>query len=220
MIVKICGVTLLEDALAAAQAGADMIGLNFYAKSQRVIGKEPARALCAAMRAELGRGCPLFVGVFVNESVGNISIMMDYVGLDYVQCSGDESVEVLRELRGIAFKGIRPRNTAELQEDLAYFGPGLPNDERLPSLLLDAAAPGNYGGTGKAAPDDVAAAAVAQVPRLMLAGGLTPETVAARVQAIQPWGVDVASGVESGTPGRKDHEKIFAFIAAARSGVE
>lgn len=213
--VKICGVTTLDDALAAAEAGADMLGLNFHKPSPRYIDPAAAQTLCDALRERLGAACPLLVGVFVNSSVGDISNVMNRVGLDAGQLSGDESVDMLRELRGLAFKAIRPPNKVLALDDAAYYAPHFPTDERLPSLLLDAYHPGLYGGTGEQASTEVAVTVKDSVPRLMLAGGLTPENVADRVQAVQPWGVDVASGVES-APGVKDPEKVRALIVAAK----
>lgn len=215
--VKICGVTTLDDALMAADAGADMLGLNFYKKSPRFIDPNRARDLCDALRAKLGAACPLLVGLFVNEVVGKISTTMDKVGLDFAQLSGDESVEMLREMRGVAYKGIRPRNQAEALDDVGYFMPALPANERIPALLLDAHHPSLYGGTGEQADVGIALAVKAAVPRLMLAGGLNPDNVAEKVRAVQPWGVDVASGVEiDDQPGVKDAAKVRAFIDAVR----
>jgi len=215
-VVKICGIIRLEDALAAAEAGADMIGLNFYRKSPRFIEVEAATLLCSQLRAELGAECPLIVGLFVNEIVGRISITMERVGFKYVQLSGDESTEMLRELKGTAYKAIRPRTRDEALSDIAYFSPDFSTDARIPSILVDAYHPDLYGGTGEGTNSEVAKAARDAVPRLMLAGGLTPENVAARVSAIQPWGVDVASGVENGAPGVKDAAKMRDFVMAVR----
>jgi len=215
--VKICGITTFEDGLTAARAGADLLGLNFFPKSPRYIQPDAARDLAEGLRAELGAGCPVLVGLFVNEVVGSISITMEKVGLNFAQLSGDESVEMLRELRGIAFKSIRPRSPKEALDDAAYFGQFPLTDVRIPSLLLDAYHPQLYGGTGEQASTEVAQAVKEKTPRLMLAGGLTPENVAARIAAIKPWAVDVASGVEGGTPGRKDAIKVQAFIAAVHS---
>jgi len=216
--VKICGLTTFDDALASAEAGADLLGFNFFKRSPRYIEPEKALAICDGLRQQLGAGCPVLVGVFANEVVGTISAVTIKVGLAFAQLSGDESDEMLKELRGIGFKGIRPMNKAMALDDVNYYKPYFPTNERIPSLLLDAYHPKLYGGTGEQASTEVAEAVKAEVPRLMLAGGLTPENVAGRVQAIQPWGVDVASGVEpTDQPGVKDHAKVKAFIQAAKS---
>ncbi len=214
--VKICGITTLDDALMASRAGADMLGLNFFPKSPRYLAPDAAREIADALRQELGAACPLLVGVFVNEIVSKVSVTMEKVGLNFAQISGDESSEMLRELHGIGFKAIRPRSQAEALEDAAYFGQFAPTDERAPSLLIDAYNPKLYGGTGEQASAETAVAVRERSARLMLAGGLTPENVAARIAAVQPWGVDVASGVEGETPGRKDAVKVAAFIKAAK----
>lgn len=215
--VKICGVTTFDDALLAAEAGADMLGFNFYKKSPRYIAQENAQPICDGLRAQLGYSCPLLVGVFVNEVVGVISAITRKVGLDCAQLSGDESDDLLKELYGIGYKAIRPMNLAQALDDVNYFRLHFPTNEKMPSLLLDAYHPQLYGGTGEQASTEVALAVKKEVPRLMLAGGLTPENVAGRVQAIQPWGVDVASGVEvEGQAGNKDSAKVKAFIEAVR----
>lgn len=217
-IVKICGVTTFADALSAAEAGADMLGLNFYKRSPRYLEPEAAREIAVALRAQLGAACPLLVGVFVNEVVGRVSQTMEIVGLNFAQLSGDEFGEMLKEMRGVAFKGIRPRNCAEALDDAAYYQKAQATDPRAPSLLLDAHHPTLYGGTGEQARVDITLAVRAQVARLMLAGGLTPDNVAYIVHEVQPWGVDVASGVEvDGQPGRKDAAKMRAFVNAVRT---
>jgi phosphoribosylanthranilate isomerase len=213
--VKICGITTLEDALMAAEAGADMLGLNFYKQSPRYLTPQAALAVCDALRAEWGSDCPVLVGVFVNELVSTVSAITAQVGLAFAQLSGDESDAMLAELHGIGFKAIRPLNLAQALDDVQYFGQTMPQSDRAPSLLLDAYHPSLYGGTGEAASVEVALAVKEQVPRLMLAGGLNPENVAERVAAIAPWGVDVASGVES-EPGVKDPAMVRAFIEAAK----
>jgi phosphoribosylanthranilate isomerase len=213
--VKICGLTTYEDALAAAHAGADMLGFNFYKKSPRYITPDAAQPICDRLRAALGASCPLLIGLFVNEVVGVISATMNKVGLNFAQLSGDESDDLLKELRGLAYKAIRPMNEAQALDDAHYYSAQFPKDERIPSLLLDAYHPKLYGGTGEQASTQVALAVKAQVPRLMLAGGLTPENIAGRVQAIRPWGVDVASGVEL-AEGKKDAAKVRDFIIAAK----
>jgi phosphoribosylanthranilate isomerase len=217
--VKICGITSLEDALAAAQAGADMLGLNFYKKSPRYVSPENASQLMAQLRTELGAQTPLAVGLFVNEIVGRISITLEQVGIGVAQLSGDESVELLKELHGAGYKAIRPRSPAEALEDAAYFAPGASANEKIPSLLLDAYHPEFYGGTGQQASIEIAKMVRERTPRLMLAGGLSPDNVGEYVRAVVPWGVDVASGVEvDGVPGKKDHGKVRAFVQAAKAG--
>jgi phosphoribosylanthranilate isomerase len=213
--VKICGLTSYDDAYEAAKAGADLLGFNFFKKSPRFIKPEDAQPICDRLRAELGNDCPILVGLFVNEVVGVISAITRKVGLNCAQLSGDESDDLLAELRGIGYKAIRPVNEAQALDDVNYFSPYFPTNERLPSLLLDAYHPQLYGGTGEQASTAVALAVKAKVPRLMLAGGLTPDNVAERMSAIQPWGVDVASGVES-EPGKKDAGKMRAFVEAAK----
>lgn len=216
MHVKICGITTLNDALGAAEANADLIGLNFYNPSPRYIAPDAAKVLCATLKAELGPNCPALVGVFVNASVGDIAYIIGHVGLDFAQLSGDETVDMLAELRGVGFKAIRPANAQFAQMDVDYFKDHLPRSERAPSLLLDAYHPKLYGGTGEAASVEVAQWVKANVPRMMLAGGLNPDNVAQRIAAIQPWGVDVASGVEDDQPGIKNMDKVRDFIQAAK----
>ncbi len=215
MHVKICGITTLDDARQAATLGADLLGLNFYAQSPRYIKPEAAKALVTALRAELGEACPALVGVYVNAPVGSISIIMHTVGLDFAQLSGDESESLMNKLGGKAFKSVQPPTTAKALEEAHYFAPMFPTSERVPSLLLDAYHPALRGGTGASVGVELARAVQAVVPRLMLAGGLTPQNVAERVLEIQPWGVDVASGVEV-RPGVKDASKMRDFIQAAK----
>lgn len=218
--VKICGVTTLADALAAADAGADMLGLNFYPPSPRALTVEAARALASALRAELGDACPLLVGVFVNERAEAIRGVVRAVGLDAAQLSGDEPFDTLAALEVPAFKALRPSSVEDAAAQIDALTPYLPADRQLPQVLVDAYHPTLYGGTGEAASAEVVQAVQARAPRLMLAGGLTPENVAARAARVQPWGVDVASGVEvEGRKGVKDHAKMRAFVAAARRAI-
>jgi phosphoribosylanthranilate isomerase len=215
--IKICGVTTLDDALLCATAGAHILGLNFYPPSPRYVAPEKARAITDALRRALGEACPLLVGVFANASTHEIAKIIQVVGLDAAQLSGDETPDALAGLGGRGFKAIRPRSRDEALELVGRFHlDHLPGDGRLPSLLVDAYHKDLYGGTGEQASIDVALAAKEIAPRLMLAGGLTPENVAGRVRAIQPWGVDVASGVER-TPGVKEAARVRAFIAAVRA---
>lgn len=215
--IKICGVTSLGDALACAEAGVDLIGLNFYTDSPRCVTVAVARGIADGLRAALGERRPLLIGVFVNAAASEIVAVMDAVGLDAAQLSGDEPPDTPRALAGRAIKALRPRDPAEAAALAGCFEPHAPRDERLPALLVDAYHPALYGGTGESASADVAHAVMARAPRVMLAGGLAPENVAERVRAIRPWGVDVASGVENGAPGVKDPARVRAFVAAVRA---
>lgn len=220
--VKICGLRDYQNALMVAEAGADLIGLNFFPPSPRFIEPAAAADLVKRLRARLGAACPTLVGVFVNESAGRMRELLDYADLDCAQLSGDESPETLAALPGLAFKSIRPQTAADAHGAVKRFAQVTTKtataalDERLPTLLLDAFHAKLYGGTGETAAIDVALAARKATPRLLLAGGLNPDNVAARARAIRPWGLDVASGVEAGLPGHKDEDKVRNFIWQAK----
>ncbi len=215
--IKICGVTSLEDALAAAQAGADLIGLNFYKPGPRYVDPASAAQIVSGLRVQLSAGCPVLVGVFVNEPLDGLQAIADQVGLDFLQLHGDEPPEILAALGGRGFKALRPQSVEEAIAQAESYAPYAPQDQRAPSLLLDAYHPALYGGTAQQASIEVALAVSAHMPRLMLAGGLTPENVGERVAAIKPWGVDTASGVESGAPRKKDHARLRAFVLAVQA---
>ena len=201
-IIKICGIKTLKDALAAIEAGADYLGFNFYPKSVRFIEKSP----CAEITSVLKREHPQIklVGVFVNSSVEEIRDILQTCQLDIAQLHGDETPETFALLAPYAFRAFRgiPESNAGYERNEA------------PAMLIDAAVKGVYGGSGVTA-DWTAAAELAKKYPLLLAGGLTPENVADAVRQVQPWGVDVASGVES-APGEKDAEKMLAFVKAVR----
>ena len=201
--IKICGIKTLKDALAAIDAGADYLGFNFYPKGVRFIEKET----CAEITSVLKKEHPniKLVGVFVNYSVDEVKNILETCSLDLAQLHGDETPEIFAQLAPRAFRAFR----------------GIPSDitgyERndVPTLLVDAAVKGMYGGSGVTA-DWSAAAELAKKYPLLLAGGLTPENVADAVRQVQPWGVDVASGVES-EPGKKDASKMKEFVRAVQS---
>ena len=208
MIVKICGIKTLEPALAAIEAGADMLGFNFYPPSSRYIEVETCAQIVAGLKAA---GKPVInVGVFVNEDPQRVQEIMDVCNLDLAQLSGDETLVDLAVLNGRAFKAIRPHSLSEADEQLGIFG-----RSEAPALLVDAHVKGAYGGMGTTG-DWMLAQHLAEQAPILLAGGLDPENVAEAVRTVNPWGVDVASGVES-SPGVKDPSKISAFISAARS---
>lgn len=200
-----------------ARAGADLIGLNFYPKTPRYVQPAHARDIAMTLRDALGEDCPTLVGVFVNTTSDEVRQIAEQVGLDFAQLSGDETVRTVQSLSGIAFKAIRPVDEADAMASVERFAALFPIDVSAPSLLLDAFNPKLYGGTGETASETVALAVKAAVPRLMLAGGLTPENVGERVRSIKPWAVDVASGVEDGRPGIKDESRARGFIEAVRA---
>lgn len=211
MIIKICGLTRLEDVQTAVSLGADMLGFNFYPPSPRCLTPAQAAPLVAAMRAA-GRRV-LAVGIFVDMPLDDVRSVMAACDLDLAQLCGAEPPAALAALNGRAFKAIRPRTPAEATQQVAQFArAGTP-----PALLIDAYRPGAYGGTGHTG-DWALAAGVARSHPILLAGGLTPANVATAVNQVQPWGVDVASGVES-APGIKDAGKMQQFITAARSEI-
>ncbi|CAG1014787.1 phosphoribosylanthranilate isomerase [Anaerolineales bacterium] len=197
-IIKICGIKTLKDALAAIESGADYLGFNFYPKSVRFIEK----TACAEITSVVKREHPQvkLVGVFVNSSVEEIKDILQTCHLDLAQLHGDETPETFAQLAPHAFRAFRriPESNAGYERNEA------------PAMLLDAAVKGVYGGSGVTA-DWTAAAKLAQQYPLLLAGGLTPENVADAVRQVNPWGVDVASGVES-APGEKDAGKMIQFV--------
>lgn len=199
--VKICGIQDEAGALVAAEAGADAIGLVF-ASSRRQIAPAQARRIADALPPFVTK-----VGVVVNEPLDRLRALVDAVRLDAVQLHGEESPDYCAAVREWGVAVIKAVAVAE-PLDVARLR-ALP----VSAVLLDTLRLGLRGGTGESF-DWSLAAPVAAVVRVILAGGLTPENVAASIAAVQPYGVDVSSGVE--TDGRKDPEKIWRFVAAAR----
>lgn len=224
--VKICGLTRFEDALIALDAGADYLGFILYPPSPRAVSPEIVAAIAARLHAERREVFaqdepPRLVGVFVNETAEYMAATLDSCRLDLAQLSGDEDARLLSEplspLAGRGYKAIRPTNAADANALSARYAYALPDGPpRCPQLLLDAPHALLYGGTGQTGDWVVAAEFAAKFPGLMLAGGLNPENVARAVGRVRPFGVDVASGVES-TPGLKDHQRVRDFITRAKS---
>jgi phosphoribosylanthranilate isomerase len=218
--VKICGFTNLADAQVALAAGADLLGFIFHEKSSRHIDPGSVASIASVLKSSASTlhpppstPLPLLVGVFVNPSFEEVTRTLDSCGLDLAQLHGEEDPELLARLAGRAFKALRPRTIEEAEALAARFGSLGPTSG--PDLLVDAYHPDVRGGAGQAG-DWSLAARLAQRHRLLLAGGLTPKNVAEAISRVRPWGVDVASGVES-APGRKDHVKLREFIAAAKA---
>ena len=216
--VKICGIKMLDDALLAVEAGADMLGFNFYKPGPRYISVADTLAITTVLRDRLGEACPVLVGIFVNMTVPEVGQALAETSLDYAQLHGDETPSVLQHLNRCAYKAIRPRTVEQASHLAAVYSPHGPQVPGAPDLLVDAFNPALYGGTGEQASAELALAAHANSTRLMLAGGLTPENVAGYIERIRPWGVDVASGVEiPERKGYKDPARVRAFIDAVRA---
>jgi phosphoribosylanthranilate isomerase len=200
LLVKICGITRLEDGLAAARLGADALGFNFWPRSRRYLMPEAAAAVVAGLPAGV-----LPVGVFVDPDRETLLRAIATSGVRAVQLHGDEPPALCQDLPVPVVKGIRVRDAHSLAQLASY---------EVAGFLLDSATPG-YGGSGTALDWTLAAEAAENVP-IWLAGGLTPENVGEAVRRVHPHGVDVASGVES-APGVKDLAKVEAFIRNAKA---
>lgn len=205
MRTKVCGITTLDDALAACAAGVDAIGFNFAeaAKSRgRYITPEAAERIVPML--------PPFVtvvAVFVNPEPAEIERVLNFI--DVVQLHGDEPPELCASVPTRVVKAFRAGPD---------FNPAVLDAYEVSAFLFDAAVPGEYGGTGVVCDWNAARAAVAMGKPVILAGGLTPENVADAIAAVRPYGVDTAGGVES-APGKKDHERIRDFVRNAHQSL-
>ncbi len=210
--IKICGMTNLEDALVAVEAGADAVGFVFYEKSPRNVSVEAARAIVEKLPGSVEK-----VGVFVNESPERVSAVAGEVGLTAVQFHGDEyenpeKYAVSRK----AFFCLPAVETLQKWKNSVFFTfQHFPN---LAGVMLDSGTGEARGGTGKTFAWGEAYGFVRTTGALhpvVIAGGLTPANVEWAIEFLAPWGVDVASGVEA-RPGKKDPEKVRAFVKAVR----
>ena len=201
MLLKICGITRLTDALHAVNEGASALGFVFWRHSPRQVAPDRAAEIIAELPSTV-----MAVGVFVNEPVDGIRAIVAQAGLTAVQLHGDEPPEALAPFLPHAYKALRVRGPDVLDEAARYPGE---------HILLDAYVPGQPGGTGATFDWKLARELASRRP-LTLAGGLTPDNVARAVTEVRPFCVDVASGVER-APGVKDLELVRRFIEAARS---
>lgn len=202
MLVKICGITNLEDARMALNAGAGALGFNFWTQSRRYIAPQEARAIIDQLPADI-----LTVGVFVNgASAARVAQMADLAGVSALQLHGDESPEYCEAL-----------NNRYIIKVLAVdddFDPKRALDYKVQAIMLDAADRKARGGTGRTIDWSIARRTRELVPRLFLAGGLSPENVSQAIATVQPYAVDACSALEI-APGRKDAERVGAFVKAA-----
>ena len=198
--IKICGITNLDDALAAADAGADALGFNFYKKSPRYIEPEKATEIIAQLPPFM-----MPVGVFVNEREDRIREIQHKTCIQAIQLHGDESPEFCQRFENRVIKAFQVKDKESLKV-MAHYHVG--------AFLLDSYHEALRGGTG--ATFDWHLAVVAKTfGKIILAGGLTPENVAEAVKLVQPYAVDVAGGVEK-EKGIKDHAKLKKFITEVR----
>ena len=202
---KICGITNVEDALAAVAAGANALGFLLYRRSPRYVDPMKVQQIVAQLPPFV-----LPVGVFVNEEIKIVRDLMDTCGLALAQLHGEETAAYCRELGRPVLKALRLRDRSTFLALAEFQGRA-----GVRGFVLDAFSDEAYGGTGQAV-DWSLAKEVAQAATVVLAGGLTAENVGQALRAVQPYGVDVSSGVEV-APGKKDHEKVRAFLRAVRS---
>jgi len=206
--VKICGITQGDQAGQIVALGPDAIGINFWPQSKRYIGFDQARPWLDELNGEVTR-----IGVFVNADSDEIIRILESGAIDHAQLHGDESIEEVESLlnKGLSvYKALGIKDSAALDNIASY-----PGD----TILLDAYAPSEYGGTGEAFDWNLGRLAIERFTdqkKIILAGGLTPDNVAEAIQQVAPFAVDTASGVESGTPGIKDLDKVKRFIEAVR----
>ena len=213
MKIKICGIRTFDEAMASVEAGADMLGFNFYPPSPRYITPGDCMRLVVRLETALREhiGQVMLVGVFVNAPAKFVYAVFRDCHCDLIQLSGDEPPEMLNTLGARAYKALRPESPAALAEAVTRSH----RPTVTPAWLVDAYRPGQYGGTGQTADWGLASQLAAHSP-LLLAGGLRPDNVGEALRQVNPWGVDVASGVES-SPGVKDIQKIQEFVRAVRA---
>jgi phosphoribosylanthranilate isomerase len=202
--IKICGITRPEDGLAAAKAGADAVGFVFYDKSPRAVSPTQAQAISAALPAFVTR-----VGLFVNADAAHVNAVLGAVALDLLQFHGDESPEYCQQFGRPYVKALRMKPGVDLVAALKMYSSAQ-------GILVDAWHEQQFGGTGAVFDWALLGSPTGGSSRLILAGGLHAENVADAIRQVQPWAVDVSSGVES-APGIKSADLIARFINNANS---
>jgi phosphoribosylanthranilate isomerase len=201
-LVKICGITNLDDALAAVGAGADALGFNFYNLSPRYITPQDAREIIEQLPDSI-----LTVGVFVNEESDTVRSIAKEAGLRALQLHGDESAEYCRELAAFhIIKVFAVSDSFDVQALASY---------NVEAIMLDTKHNTLRGGTGRVFDWSVALRVTPLIPKLFLAGGLSPENVENAVEMVHPFAVDACSALED-RPGKKNHERMRVFINTVR----
>ena len=212
--VKICGIRVLEDALVAAEAGADFIGMVFVPERHRRITPKEAKVIVDGVRNS-GGPTPRIVGLFADQAIEEVAGIVEFCGLDLVQLCGKESVEYAGQTGCDVIKVVHVAESATANDD-GGTGTQIKEFSGVGHLVtLDRYVEGIQGGTGVGFDWDVAASLSQAGHPFLLAGGLTPENVSKAITKVNPWGVDVSSGVE--TNGKKDHAKIRDFMHKARA---
>ena len=212
--VKICGLSKIKDALAAARAGADFLGIVFEPHSRRCVDVDEAKRLVQSFRSRWPHQEPRWVGVFANQPLEEVNHLLTHCDLDMAQLSGRESLDYCRQVVRPVIKVFHVGDDSSSAEALAEVKGSLSryrDDGHM--CMLDTFKQGVLGGTGQVF-DWQAARELAIGHSLLLAGGLTPENVSEAVRQVGPWGLDVSTGVE--TDGQKDAAKIKAFIEQVR----
>jgi phosphoribosylanthranilate isomerase len=212
--IKICGVRELSDALVAAEAGADFIGLVFVPGRHRRLDTGSARAIVSGVKTAAGT-VPQLVGLFADQPLEEVNHIIGSCGLDLAQLCGAESLGFCRQVRAPVIKVVHVASSATGDAALADLSGRILAYRAAGHLVtLDRLVEGLQGGTGQRFDWAIAAQLARRGHPFLLAGGLSPDNVAEAVAAVQPWGVDVSGGVETG--GKKDPDKIRAFIHNAR----
>ncbi|MFY9618300.1 MAG: indole-3-glycerol phosphate synthase TrpC [Pyrinomonadaceae bacterium] len=214
VLVKICGITNLEDARAAVAAGADMLGFNFYPCSPRFIEPDAAQQIISTLRSEMesDHQSVKVVGVFVNQTLFDVGLTAESVGLDGIQLHGDEKSNYCRFFK----RGDPCPLVIKVIPDGAPLDWGALSRYPVDAFMVDASDPSLRGGTGRTADWTLAREAARQLPRLFLAGGLSPENVGEAIATVRPYAVDACSALEL-SPGKKDHARMKEFVAAVRA---
>jgi len=203
-LIKICGITNLDDALAAVEAGADALGFNFYKPSPRYLSPQHAREIIEQLPESV-----LMVGVFVNEeSPDAVRSIANEAGIRALQLHGDESPEYCRDLAGnyYVIKTFAVSDTFDVQTANPY---------EVEAIMLDTKHNTLRGGTGRVFDWSVAQRAATTIPKLFLAGGLSPENIENAVEIVRPYAVDACSALED-RPGKKNHDRMRVFVNTVR----